>query len=187
MKVGTFVAKEKLPITEKETNDFQNIIVALIKKHFPSYSFRDNVEVEHKGGYTYIRYKNLFTKNITYRVTGTGDNWFVKNGDLVMPCSGLVFMLTKSKGYDEAKVGKFYEWKEGFTPEYDCEGYSAYLIWSGLHKSKGHRYADGLSVNEHYQYGTEISDLDFTNAMASIANIWYNSKVEKRIDLIKAR
>jgi len=175
MKVGTFVAKENIDVTPEEQSVNVDRFKSAIKKYFPQ------VKAE------YFTYKSETVKSLTvtfkdvvpngkFRVHSSADNRFIRPKDLVYPTGYISIILYSEMGYDEAEVGRSYEWKsmghpDGWSPELNKHGYALYLLWHGEHKAYRRQIKSGLEVTNHFFYGTELSDLDFENSLKTIADI----------------
>lgn len=182
MKNGKFVAQESIDITTEASEKFVSNLKALMAKYFPEWKGETITRTDKRKTF-HVTFKDVFTHDVTYRTQTMADNWFIHKGDLIQPAGDLVFELRNSRGYDESKTGPFYEWEKGFVPEYDTEGYDSYLYWVGKHKKKGHQYVSGLDINGHFQYGSEIDDLEYDTPVRIIAETYHRAKVEKKIDL----
>ena len=176
MKVGTFVGKVDLPLTETE----QNIVLSNIK------SYCDNAFGVDK--YSISQHKLDNTDTVYYRVIPT---CFVKDNITALRLSDknlchfnyISFGIGKQKGYDEAVTGKCYVMengkpvaRQGFNPEYNMTSfYMRVTVYGNTKKYRAKTTYMGVGVDYHgkalwgYEYGTEVSDL-FNDNISNILN-----------------
>lgn len=155
MKLGTFVGKGSMTLGKDEREKFINKIKHILGVLFPN----DKYEINEDTGY------------ITFRVYLDYKTRRDRKGNTYMP-KYIRMTFRKSYGYDEAVVGKFYEWEEGFVPEYNVTSFSCTTDLIGHYRRYRARNVETFVgiTQTNYQYGTEFEDFDFYAPLGAIAS-----------------
>ena len=159
MKIGSFVGKFEIELSNAEIDEIRNRIVVECNKVFGAGNFKigvvpvalPNSETIH----FHITPKVFNTNGFALRLTDGSQAKF----------NNIYFSVRKQKGYDEKVEGKFYE-VENFNPNLNLESYSMTVCVYG--NQKGYRKKNtNMNVGLMYQgnalwrytYGTELDDL----------------------------
>lgn len=158
MKLGTFVGKEFVEVTTDELDVFNKEVSKLADKYFGA------------GNYELVTIDNQTTGFVLYSITS---KVFDCNGKFALRLKSghqarmryMHIMVVKHKGYDESVEGKFYEWDEGYKPEYNITSYSVNVEvtgdWKG-YRRKNCEVAVGIIGNNRlwsYDYDTDHNKL----------------------------
>lgn len=183
MKVGTFVGQEHIRITDTERKAILERVRAILKECFPD----QTPKITYKSNMDSLNCLVITAENAvpsgTFR-TMKGEDWFVRSGDVIAPNGTIQIILYSEMGYDEAEVGKFYEWEKmghpkDWRPEYDKHSYSLSFLWNGIHRGYRKQHTSGLGLKGSYHYGTELSDLTFEDNFRMVAKIMSYAKPMK--------
>lgn len=158
MQIGTFVGQETLEFSQAEIENVKKMFEDTIRRYFVCKNI--TVEEHYESSMKYIQ---ITAHDVVYpgkrRVIGLGDDWFIRTGDIIDPKGNISIIVRSQMGYDEAKVGKFYEWPKGWKAPNDVHQYEITLCWPGRHKTYRHHHWGGLDIKQHYFWGTEFSDM----------------------------
>ena len=168
MKIGSFVGKKILAISNAEKVEIKNRIVALCDKVFGTGNYKI-VETKIDTGFVhYCVEPTIFNVNDKFalRLTDGSQAKF----------DNILFSINKSKGYDENVEGKFYE-IENFNPKLNLESYAMRVSVFGDYKGYRKKNTE-MNVGMMYQgkalwsytYGTELDDL-FDDKVSSILEL----------------
>lgn len=183
MKLGTFVGKEFVEITSGELDVFNREVYKLADRYFGA------------GNYETMCIENQMTGFVHYRII---PKVFECNGKyaLRLKCGNQVrfryihIMVVKHKGYDESVEGKFYEWEEGYKPEYNITSYTVKTDvigdWKGYRRKNCEMAVGILGDNKlwSYDFDTDYEDLfgeATENIFKDVARELKNAKPTKTI------
>lgn len=173
MKLGTFVGKQFLEIPIEEQNTIEQQIKKVV---FNSFS--------NPGKY-----------EITKRVSEHGVHFKIENfssdelrdhfGNTYIPSYINVF-ITKQAGYDQAVHGPVYDHKDGFVPPYDITSYSCTVDLIGtFRRYRGKRVDHYIGIGgTEYSFGTELTDINYQEAIRKISNYYFHSTLNTGAPLI---
>lgn len=172
MKLGSFVGKGTISLNDTEVANIIRTIDENInnKFGFVDYSI-EHYEVQSYDNERTISVKVVFTDGKTRR-DSEGNSYLPKY---------IRISVRKQKGYDSKVYGQFYDWEEGFVPPYDQHSYSATIDLMGLYRRyRAKNIEEGVGITRtSYEYGTELSDLDFEGAIRKIASYMSHSTFNK--------
>ena len=153
MKIGTFVGKEFIKLTADE----KNAIIAEVNKAYPNINVKDMKIIETDNKYMQMLHIDLFLFD--------GVSTFRDDANNTVIPKHLLISICHQRGYDEAEVGKCYEWEDGFTPEYNLTSFSCSITLHGDEREYKHKhFQKGVGLKNTYSYGSELDDLEiFTN------------------------
>lgn len=167
MKIGSFVGKFEVELSNAEIDEIRNRIVVECNKVFGAGNFKIGVVPvalpNSESIHFYITPKVFDTNGFALRLTDGSQAKF----------NHIYFSVRKQKGYDEKVEGKFYE-VENFNPNLNLESYTMNVCVYGNQKGYRKKNTD-MNVRLMYQgnvlwrytYGTELDDL-FDDSVTSV-------------------
>lgn len=172
MKLGTFVGRETVCLSDAEIQYISKKVSNLFKEKLGKL-----VKVNTKVKTTYDNKGTELVINFTFKNEETRRS--LKNNARFKP-SFIMCMFFKHKGYDEAEVGRFYEWKDDYKPTLNKESYTLkcdmYGDYCGYNRKNIERCV-GIARSV-YEYGTELEDLNINEIDKKIIDYYLKSVLE---------
>ena len=161
MKIGTFVGQKCVTLNDKEIIFFRDAISKAFHEYLETLGFGISIL---KSNTKYGAY---------YQIPFNASNKIVmrdSDGDCFIP-KYVSILAGREMGYDEAKCGRFYEWKDGFKPILDISSYNITIDLIGDFRGYRRRNIErnvGITRTT-YKYGTELIDVEPNEGFARIA------------------
>lgn len=102
------------------------------------------------------------------------------NGQCFIP-KYMCATIRKEKGYDQAEVGAFYTWEDGFKPNLDKTSYSCKIDLIGHYRGyRCKRVNTWVGITgTYYTFGTELTDLHIGDGVNIIRKYLRSSEYSK--------
>lgn len=164
MKVGTFVGKGTISLTDDEIKIVMDRVVPYFNNWFKDLPIKFKMDVK-----TSLSYDKERIINIAFIVLG--EHTFIDTHRTKFVPTYISISLRKQKGYDENVYGRFYEWKDGFVAPCHMTSYSGEIDLKGYerrYKCRNILHTDLIKCE--YQFGTELEDIHFEERLNKIYN-----------------
>lgn len=161
MKLGTFVGKECVSLNDKEIIFFCDAISKAFHEYLGTLGF----------GVPMLKTNSKY--GVYYQIPFNASDKIVmrdSDGDCFIP-KYVSIRAGREMGYDEAKCGRCYEWKDGFEPILDISSYDITINLIGdFREYRRHNVERNVGITRTtYKYGTELIDVEPNDGFAEIA------------------
>lgn len=176
MKVGTFVGRNTISLTDEEIKSITDKVIPYANDLFKSLPIKFKIEIKENKSYDDERILDIY-----FNVKGK--HTFIDEDKMKFVPTDIHIAIRKQIGYDEQVYGRFYEWKDGFVAPSHMSSYSGKIDLYGYYRRfRGKSIHHASLTNNPYQYGTELNDINFYGCLNTIFKfIFYSTEIKEKL------